>query len=114
MQTLSPPDVKSPSDSYLFRPPVPPRDSDQQASTIVMLPAAIEVDIWQEDDGSWGAHSPLLGITAIADTEPELIGEFAEQLSEFWDILNEKYETLDSDLQHLLDLRGQSFRFVKR
>ncbi len=116
MQTLSPPDVKSPSDTYLFRAPVPidSHAAGAQKSAIAMLPAAIDVEIWQEDDGSWAAHAELLGITAVADTEPDLISEFAEQLNEFWNILNEKYETLGSDLQRLLDLRGQSFRFVKR
>jgi hypothetical protein len=73
----------------------------------------LDVRIWTEEDGSWGAHSDLLGVSAIADTEVELYAEFAEQLDEFWAILNERFETLSEDLKRLLDLRGQTFRFIR-
>jgi hypothetical protein len=107
--------VADPTTAYLFRAPVEPIESEpQKQKAMVMLPAAIDVEVWEED-GTWSAHSPVLGVTAMADSEAALYGEFAEQVSEFWDILNERYETLSDELRRLLDLRGQtSLRFVKR
>ena len=81
---------------------------------MVTLPATIDVEVWEED-GTWSAHSPVLGVTAMANSEGELYADFPEQVSEFWDILNERYGTLSDELRHLLDLRGQiSLSFVKR
>lgn len=107
--------VADPSTAYLFRSPIEPPAAEPQALvTMVMLPGSLDVEVWEED-GSWSAHSPVLGVTAMADSETALYGEFAEQVSEFWDILNERYETLGDELQRLLDMRGQtSLRFVKR
>jgi hypothetical protein len=107
--------VADPTTAYLFSAPTKPIESEpQKQMAMVMLPAAIDVDVWQED-GTWTAHSAVLGVTAMADSEVALYGDFAEQVSEFWDILNERYETLGNELRQLLDLRGQtSLRFVKR
>ena len=98
----------------------PAIDKSQQprpASTylaVQTLPAAIEVEYWREDDGTWAAHSPVLGVTAVAESEVELFAEAAEVVEEFWDILNERYATLSDDLRSLLDLRYQSLRFRPR
>src|SRR5690349_18436128 len=100
--------------AYLFRPQTPMIDAEQQKATVTMVPAAIDVDVWQED-GTWSAHAPVLGVTAIADSEAELYGEFVEQVDEFWAILNERYATLSDELRQLLDMRGQtSYSFLKR
>jgi hypothetical protein len=82
--------------------------------TIKTLPAAIDVEYWEEEDGTWTAHSPLLGVTAVADSEPEVFAELADVVEELWDILNERYATLSEDLRSLLDLRFQSLRFERR
>lgn len=78
------------------------------------IPSYIEVRYWPEDDGSWGGHSPLLGVSATADSQPELFGEMVEQVEEFWQILNDKYPTLSDELQLLLKLRGLGLRFEKQ
>lgn len=116
----------SPVDTYLeqqlsraaTRPPIIDRPAPQRPAapypTIQTLPAAIEVEYWQEDDGTWTAHSPVLGVTAVADSEGELFAEAAEAIDEFWDLLNERYATLSEDLRELLDLRYQSLRFERR
>jgi hypothetical protein len=106
--------LADPSAAYLFRAEPPAIPGEQQKATMATVPASIEVDIWEED-GTWTAHSTVLGVTAVADSEVDLYGEFAEQVSDFWDILNERYATLGPDLRRVLDLRSQaSFRFVKR
>jgi hypothetical protein len=79
------------------------------------VPSDIDVEYWQEEeDGSWIAHAPLLGVTAVADTEARVFVEAAEQVAEFWEILNERYETLSENLKELLSLRFQNLRFVPR
>jgi hypothetical protein len=107
--------IADPSTAYLFRPPVEALASEsQKQEPVAMLPASTDVDVWEEG-GTWSAYSRVLGVTAIADSEAEVYGDFAEQVSEFWDILNERYDTLSEELRQLLDLRGQaSFRFIKR
>lgn len=79
-----------------------------------LVPAAIDVEWWQEDDGSWAAHVPLLGVTAVADNQADLFAETAEVVDDFWARLNERYETLSPDLKRLLDLREQPLSFQTR
>jgi hypothetical protein len=79
-----------------------------------LVPATIDVEFWREDDGSWAAHVPMLGVTAIADTQAELYAETADVVSEFWDILNAKFDTLAPHLRELLELRELPLAFTPR
>jgi hypothetical protein len=85
-----------------------------QVTPVRILPAELVVEYWKEEDGSWAAHSAVLGVSAVADSEVDLIGEMADQVEEFWSILNERYETLDDSLKALLDLRGTALKFVRK
>lgn len=106
--------LADPSAAYLFQVEQPTIPGEPQKAKMAMVPAAIDVDVWVED-GTWSAHSPVLGVLAVADSEREIYGEFAEQVNEFWDILNERYATLGPELRRLLDMRSQtSLNFVKR
>jgi predicted RNase H-like HicB family nuclease len=79
-----------------------------------VVPSAIEVEYWQEDDGTWAALSPLLGVSALADTQAELFGATVEAIDEFWEILNQRYASLSDDLRKLLAVRYQNLLFRQR
>jgi hypothetical protein len=92
------------------QPPAPPRDRGQDEAA-EMTPAVVPVDYWQEADGSWAAHSPLLGVNAVGDSIPDLFVEMANQVDEYWAILNERYASLSEDAKALLQLRHLGLRF---
>lgn len=80
-----------------------------------VVPEAIDVDYWKEEDGSgWACHSALLGVTAVAAEEPLIFPAMAVAVDEFWDILNAQYDTLSDELRNLLALRFQILRFNKQ
>ena len=79
-----------------------------------VVPSSIEVEFWQEDDGSWASHSPLLGVYAVADSQAELFGSTVEAIDEFWDILNQRYASLSDELRKLLAVRYQNLLFRQR
>jgi predicted RNase H-like HicB family nuclease len=91
-----------------------PSEPVGQDRPVRMVPTAIPVEYWPEDDGSWSAFSPLLGVSAAADTAAELVAEMSEAVGEFWEILNENYATLSDELRGLLDLRHQALSFTLR
>jgi hypothetical protein len=78
-----------------------------------VVPSAIEVEYWREDDGTWAAHSALLGVSATANSEPEIFGAMADAIDEFWDILNQRYASLSDELRNLLAVRYQNLLFRK-
>ncbi|HEX2682188.1 MAG TPA: hypothetical protein VHM88_11595 [Candidatus Acidoferrales bacterium] len=78
------------------------------------IPLYIDVEYWTEDDGSWGAHAPLLGVSATADSEAQLFAEMVGQVDEFWQVLNGRYETLSQELKRILELRGLGLRFINK
>ena len=79
-----------------------------------LVPAVIQVECWQETDGSWAAHVPVLGVTAVADTEADLFAETYDAVDQFWALLNERYSTLSPELRALLELRQQPLSFRPR
>lgn len=82
--------------------------------TIETHPASLDVEYWKESDGTWGAHCSALGITVVADTETGIFPAMFEAIEEYWDILNERYETLSDDLRAQLGMRHLSLGFSKR
>jgi hypothetical protein len=107
--------VASPSDLFLETEsaqvaaaplPEPQRTDLRVRPPAELVPAAITVEIWQEDeDGSWAAAIPILGLTAIADTQADLYAEAADVVEEFWARLNGSFATLSPHLREVLELR---------
>jgi hypothetical protein len=99
-------------------PGIRPVEGEYLRNTLVgqvrMVPAVLDVEYWQEADGSWGAHCPVLGVSATGENQVDLFGEMADQIDEFWQILNEGYDTLDDKLKDLFDLKGTPLNFVRR
>ncbi|MBJ7603285.1 MAG: hypothetical protein JF888_08880 [Candidatus Dormibacteraeota bacterium] len=96
--------------------PSPKREEHNEPRERVMtlVPQAIPIEYWQEEDGSWAAHSPILGVTAAGDTDAELFAEMAEQVDDFWQVLNERYLTLGDELRNLLQLRHLGLKFDRK
>lgn len=112
----APTDLKAPREAFeelVRRAPADPPARSSQDRGLVFTPTSIAFDYWQESDGSWAAHSDLLGVNAVADSEATLFVEVAEQVEEFWSILNERFTTLSPDLQSLLQLRHLGLSFNK-
>lgn len=87
------------------------RDQPAPGRDVRLVPEAIPVECWRESDGSWAAHVPLLGVTAIADSEADLLAETMEVVADFWERLVERYATLSPELRELLLLRQQPLSF---
>jgi hypothetical protein len=85
-----------------------------EAGAIQTTPDSVRIDYWQEEDGSWAAFSDALQVTAVADTETDIIPAMFEVLEDYWDILNERYDTLSDALRGQLALRYLGLEFAKR
>ena len=93
---------------------VAPVEEGQHSARIETHPASIQVEFWEEVGHTWGAHCAALGVTVIADSETQIIPAAFEAIEEYWDILNEKYDTLSDDLRAQLGMRHLGLEFTKR
>ena len=109
--------LKSPADAYLDKVQrlrrASPEPETGQARRVSLTPSSIPVEYWQEADGTWAAHSELLAVSAVADSEIEVFVEMAEQVEEYWTILSERSNALAPAMEAQLELRYLGLRFEK-
>jgi hypothetical protein len=94
--------------------PPPAAATRGQGNAVATHPSALDVEYWQEDANTWSAFSPDLGLSATAGTPAELFAQMGEAVEEYWDILNERYNTLSDELRARLDLRYLALNFKHR
>jgi hypothetical protein len=76
-----------------------------------LIPQAIQVDYWEEPDGTWTALSPALGVSASAATMERIFPALAASVEKLWGALNRKFDVLPDNQRRLLNHRLSPLSF---